>query len=73
MEVFEENGGRIKRPVEKVGEYGRELVGGSVRPKTEAFLGVADGLAHGEDKVRDCLCGSIHESKAPLGHGHVQD
>ena len=46
---------------------------GVVCDPKQAFLGVVDGLAHGEDKVWDCSCGSIHESKASLGDGHVQD
>ena len=45
-EMCEEDGGRIESPIKKVGERGRELVGGCVRTKVETFLGVADGLAH---------------------------
>ena len=71
VKVFEEGGGWVECSIEKVGECGREPVGGGMQFKTEAFLGVADGLAHGEDEVWDCLCGSIHESEAPLGDGHV--
>ena len=57
----------------RVGEGVRELLGVGVQPKTKAFLGVADGLARGKDKVWDHSFGSIYESKAPLGDGHVRD
>ena len=49
--MFEEGGCWIECSVEKVGECGRESVGGGVQPKTEIFLGVADGLTHSEDEV----------------------
>ena len=43
--------GGLSVPLTKVGEYGREPVGGDMQLKTEAFSGMVDGLAHGEDKV----------------------
>ena len=49
--MFEEGGGWIECPIEKVGGCGMESVGGGMRPKTEAFLDMVDGLAHGEDEV----------------------
>ena len=45
--MFEECGDWVECPIGNVGDFGRELVGSGMQPKTEAFLGVTDGLAHG--------------------------